>query len=71
MIHELNCECVSVQSHKHECAMDAPPQRRRPVGRDPGRKIRVLLNREGWDVGKCLVYRLCKEVECPIFCADG
>jgi putative transposase len=25
------------------------------------RKIRVLLNREGWDVGKYLVYRLCKE----------
>jgi putative transposase len=22
------------------------------------RKIRVLLNREGWDVGKYLVYRL-------------
>jgi putative transposase len=25
------------------------------------RKIRVLLNREGWDVGKYLVYRLYKE----------
>ena len=25
------------------------------------RMIRVLLNREGWDVGKYLVYRLCKE----------
>jgi putative transposase len=25
------------------------------------RKIRVLLNREGWDVGKHLVYRLYKE----------
>jgi hypothetical protein len=25
------------------------------------RKIRVRLNREGWDVGKHLVYRLCKE----------
>ena len=25
------------------------------------RKIRVLLNREGWDVGKYLVYRVCKE----------
>ena len=25
------------------------------------RKIRVLLNREGWDAGKHLVYRLCKE----------
>ena len=25
------------------------------------RKIRVLLNREGWDVGKYLVYRLCKD----------
>ncbi len=25
------------------------------------RKIRVLLNREGWDVGKYLVYRLCQE----------
>ena len=25
------------------------------------RKIRVLLNREGWDVGKCMVYRLYKE----------
>jgi putative transposase len=25
------------------------------------RKIRVLLNREGWYVGKYLVYRLCKE----------
>jgi putative transposase len=25
------------------------------------RKIRVLLNREGWDVGKYLVYQLCKE----------
>jgi hypothetical protein len=25
------------------------------------RKIRVLLNREGWNVGKCLVYRLYKE----------
>jgi putative transposase len=27
----------------------------------PDRKIRVLLNREGWDVVKYLVYRLCKE----------
>jgi len=25
------------------------------------RKIRVLLNREGWEVGKHLVYRLYKE----------
>ena len=25
------------------------------------RKIRVLLNREGWEVGKYLVYRLYKE----------
>lgn len=25
------------------------------------RKIRVLLNREGWDVGKYLVYRLYTE----------
>lgn len=25
------------------------------------RKIRVLLNREGWVVGKCLVYRLYRE----------
>ena len=25
------------------------------------RKIRVLLNREGWDVGRYLVYRLYKE----------
>ena len=25
------------------------------------RKIRVLLNREGWDVGKYLVYRLYQE----------
>jgi hypothetical protein len=25
------------------------------------RKIRVLLNREGWHAGKYLVYRLCKE----------
>jgi putative transposase len=25
------------------------------------RKIRVLLSREGWDVGKYLVYRLYKE----------
>ncbi|WP_414649367.1 IS3 family transposase [Edaphobacter sp.] len=29
------------------------------------RKIRVLLNREGWDVGKHLVYRLyCEEGLC-------
>lgn len=25
------------------------------------RKVRALLNREGWDVGKYLVYRLYKE----------
>jgi putative transposase len=29
------------------------------------RKIRVLLNREGWDVGKYLVYRLYKEEGWP------
>ena len=29
------------------------------------RKIRVLLNREGWDVGKHLVYRLYKEEGWP------
>jgi putative transposase len=30
------------------------------------RMIRVLLNREGWQVGKDLVYRLYKEEGSPI-----
>lgn len=44
------CECVSVRSLRQECATDTA-------------RFRVLLNRESWNVGKYLVYRLYKEEE--------
>ena len=49
-------------THTHTLALaDAHPARSLRQVRYGYRKIRVLLNREGWEVGKYLVYRLYTE----------
>ena len=64
--HACRVLCVTRGTYRYRSCLDPRTELRiREIAqarvRYGYRKIRVLLNREGWDVGKYLVYRLCKE----------
>ena len=66
--HACRVLCVTRGTYRYRSCLDPRTELRMRIReiaqarvRHGYRKIRVLLNREGWDVGKYLVYRLCKE----------
>ena len=66
--HACRVLCVTRGTYRYRSSLDPRTELRMRIHqiaqarvRYGYRKIRVLLNREGWDVGKYLVYRLCKE----------
>ena len=66
--HACRVLCVTRGTYRYRSCLDPRTELRMRIReialarvRYGYRKIRVLLNREGWDVGKYLVYRLCKE----------
>jgi len=65
--HACRVLCVTRGTYRYRSCLDPRTELRMRIReiaqarvRYGYRKIRVLLNREGWDVGKYLVYRLCK-----------
>src|SRR6202522_320378 len=66
--HSCRVLCVARATYRYRSCLDPRTELRMRIReiaqarvRYGYRKIRVLLNREGWDVGKYLVYRLYKE----------
>src|SRR5580698_2363919 len=66
--HACRVLCVTHGTYRYRSCLDPRTELRMRIReiaqsrvRYGYRKIRVLLNREGWDVGKYLVYRLYKE----------
>jgi hypothetical protein len=64
--HACRVLCVTRGTYRYRSCLDPRTELRMRIReiaqtRYGYRKIRVRLNREGWDVGKYLVYRLCKE----------